>query len=42
MKWGLIPSWAKDAAIGNKLANAGGETVAITGELKTVSMGQRR
>ena len=28
MKWGLIPSWAKDAAIGNKLANARGETVA--------------
>ena len=28
MKWGLIPSWAKDATIGNKLANARGETVA--------------
>lgn len=28
MKWGLIPSWAKEASIGNKLANAGGETVA--------------
>jgi putative SOS response-associated peptidase YedK len=28
MKWGLIPFWAKDAAIGNKLANARGETVA--------------
>jgi putative SOS response-associated peptidase YedK len=28
MKWGLIPSWAKDAAIGNKLTNARGETVA--------------
>lgn len=27
MKWGLIPSWAKDAAIGNKLNNARGETV---------------
>lgn len=26
-KWGLIPGWAKDAAIGNKLANARGETV---------------
>jgi len=27
VKWGLIPSWAKDAAIGNKLNNARGETV---------------
>jgi len=28
VRWGLIPSWAKDPAIGNKLANARGETVA--------------
>jgi putative SOS response-associated peptidase YedK len=28
MRWGLIPSWVKDATIGNKLANARGETVA--------------
>jgi putative SOS response-associated peptidase YedK len=28
MKWGLIPSWAKDATISNKLSNARGETVA--------------
>ncbi len=27
-RWGLIPSWAKDASIGNKLINARGETVA--------------
>jgi len=27
-KWGLKPGWAKDASIGNKLANARGETVA--------------
>jgi len=27
-KWGLIPSWAKDPKIGNKLINARGETVA--------------
>jgi putative SOS response-associated peptidase YedK len=26
-QWGLIPSWAKDPSIGNKLANARGETV---------------
>ena len=28
LKWGLIPSWAKDSSIGNKLINARGETVA--------------
>ena len=28
LKWGLIPSWAKEASIGNKLINARGETVA--------------
>lgn len=27
-RWGLVPSWAKDPAIGNKLINARGETVA--------------
>jgi putative SOS response-associated peptidase YedK len=26
-RWGLIPGWAKDPAIGNKLANARGESV---------------
>ena len=28
VRWGLIPSWAKDLSIGNKLNNARGETVA--------------
>jgi len=28
LRWGLIPSWAKDTAIGAKLINARGETVA--------------
>lgn len=28
VRWGLIPSWAKDPSIGNKLTNARGETVA--------------
>lgn len=28
LKWGLIPSWAKDPSIGNRLINARGETVA--------------
>jgi putative SOS response-associated peptidase YedK len=27
-RWGLIPSWAKDPSIGNRLANARAETVA--------------
>lgn len=26
-RWGLVPAWAKDEAIGNKLANARAETV---------------
>jgi len=28
MRWGLVPSWAKDASIGNKLINARAETIA--------------
>lgn len=28
LRWGLIPHWAKDRSIGNRLANARGETVA--------------
>jgi putative SOS response-associated peptidase YedK len=28
MRWGLIPAWAKDPAIGNRLINARAETVA--------------
>ena len=27
-RWGLIPFWAKDASIGNRLINARGETIA--------------
>jgi putative SOS response-associated peptidase YedK len=30
MRWGLIPSWAKDMSIGNKTLNARSETVATT------------
>jgi len=29
LRWGLIPSWAKDASIGGKLINARAETVAV-------------
>src|SRR4051812_43426577 len=28
LRWGLIPSWADDPAIGNRLINARGDTVA--------------
>jgi putative SOS response-associated peptidase YedK len=28
LRWGLIPSWAKDPAIGNRMINARAETVA--------------
>jgi putative SOS response-associated peptidase YedK len=28
LRWGLIPSWAKDPAIGNRLINARAETAA--------------
>ncbi|NVO21294.1 MAG: SOS response-associated peptidase [Bacteroidetes bacterium] len=28
LKWGLIPSWAKDPSIGNKMINARAETIA--------------
>jgi putative SOS response-associated peptidase YedK len=27
-RWGLVPGWAKDPGIGNRLANARGETIA--------------
>ena len=29
LRWGLIPSWAKDATIGHRLINARAETVAV-------------
>ncbi len=28
LRWGLIPGWAKDAGIGNRLSNARADTVA--------------
>ena len=29
LRWGLVPGWAKDPAIGSRLINARGETVAV-------------
>ena len=29
MRWGLIPSWAKDESIGNRMINARAETIAV-------------
>lgn len=41
MRWGLIPSWAKDSALGNKLINARAETVHEKPSFKS-SFKQRR
>ncbi len=35
LRWGFIPSWAKDASIGNKMINARAETVAEKPAFKT-------
>jgi putative SOS response-associated peptidase YedK len=35
MRWGLIPSWAKDPGIGNQLINARAETVATKPAFRT-------
>jgi putative SOS response-associated peptidase YedK len=35
MRWGLIPSWAKDAKIGNSLINARAETIAEKPSFRT-------
>jgi putative SOS response-associated peptidase YedK len=39
MRWGFVPRWAKDPAIGNKMINARGETIA---EKPSFQMAYRR
>ncbi len=41
MRWGLVPSWAKEASIGNKMINARSETLAEKPSFKK-SLKQRR
>ncbi|HZP82222.1 MAG TPA: SOS response-associated peptidase [Chthonomonadaceae bacterium] len=41
MRWGLIPSWAKDPAIGNKLINARAETLPERPAYKSALMRRR-
>lgn len=35
MRWGLIPSWAKDPTIGNRMINSRAETVATRRAFRT-------
>lgn len=35
LRWGLVPSWAKDASIGNQMINARAETVASKPAFRT-------
>lgn len=41
MKWGLIPAWSDDPAIGNRLINARAETVAEKPSFREAFMRQR-
>ena len=41
MRWGLIPSWAKDSSVGNRLINARAETVAERPSFRT-ALAKRR
>lgn len=41
MRWGLVPSWAKEASIGNRMINARSETVAEKPSFRK-SLKQRR
>lgn len=41
VRWGLVPSWAKDLAVGNRMINARAETVATKASFKS-SFARRR
>jgi putative SOS response-associated peptidase YedK len=41
LHWGLVPSWAKDPSIGNRMFNARAETAATTAAFRT-ALGKRR
>jgi putative SOS response-associated peptidase YedK len=41
LRWGLIPSWAKDIAIGNKLINARAETIMEKPSFRSAFMKRR-
>jgi len=41
MRWGLIPSWAKDPSIGSRLLNARAETLVTSGAFKKAAAARR-
>ena len=41
MRWGLIPSWAKSASVGNRLINARAETVAERPSFRSAFVSRR-
>ena len=41
MRWGLVPSWAKNASVGNRLINARAETVAERNSFRSALVRRR-
>src|SRR5665647_3728218 len=42
VRWGLVPSWAKDPKIGSRMINARSETLTSKQSLKAAGAGRRR